>query len=179
MDDEELLTLLGAEPDPIIGARVLSRSRTSVARRVAANRAMLRKALVPRTPGVPMPGGRNVPLGFTPIQFTPATALQQNLVARTQVPFRGQRLLLDIVRSAAGVGGLITVTSILVGQKNMLGSAQPIVAAAFDIDATYVQLDIDAATPGIDIVVGIQLSVVPGAGATVDVGGTLFGLSIG
>jgi len=178
--DEDFITLLGAlGADPILGARAPGRSRVALSRRVAANRAALVKALVPKTPGVNKPGARNIPLGFTPIVFTPTTALNQNLVAQTQRPFRGQRLVLDLVPSAAGVGGLVTVTSIMVGQVNMLASAQPIIAAAFVNNATYVQLDIDAATPGIIITIGIQIGVVPGAGATLSVGATLFGLAVG
>jgi len=179
--DDDILTLLGAlGADPILGARAPARSRVAVARRVSQNRANLVRALVPKTPGVNKPGARNIPLGFTPLVFTALTAMNQNLVAQTQRPFRGQRLVLELVPSAAGVGGLVTVTSIMVGQVNMLASAQPIIASAFSNNATYVQLDIDAAVPGIIITIGITIgAVIPVAPAQLAVGATLFGLAIG
>jgi hypothetical protein len=175
MDDSEVIELLGAlQQDPILGARVPAKRGGTMAARQA-----LVSALVPRTPGVPKPGAREFPLGFTPIQFGAATALTQNLVARPQRPHKGTRLVLDIVRSAAGSGGLITVSSFFVGQNNQLQSAQPIIAQAFVSDSTYVMLNLDPAVPGIDIVVGITLSAAPGAGETVDVGGALWGIAIG
>jgi len=182
MYDDEQIELLGAlmedDEDPILGARRMTRVPARRGGSRAARRALV-KALVPSTPGVPKPGFREFPLGFAPIQFTPTSGLTLNLVAQPQRPHKGTRLVLDIVRSAAGSGGLITVSSILVGQQNQLQSAQPIIAAAFEQDSTYVQLALDAATPGIDVIIGVTCSAAPGAGETVDVGGALWGTAIG
>ncbi len=176
MDEDayELLGELMADDDPVLGAR-FSRARGGSRRA----RAALAKALVPRTPGVPKPGFREFPLGFEPVQFTNTSALTLNLVAEPQRPHKGTRLVLDIVRSAAGAGGLITVSTLLVGQNNQLQSAEPIIAAAFDVDATYVQLSLDPAGPGLRVIVGITCSAQPGVGETVDVGGALWGSAIG
>lgn len=173
MSDDELIELLGIDEDPLLGARVPSRR----GRRI--NRSELRRALVPKTPGVARPGGRLLMLGFDPIQFTDASALTLFLTAEPQRPFKGGRLVIDAVRSASGIGGLLTVSSFMVGQVNQLVSAEPIILAAFEPDATLVEIGIDPATPGIDIIIGITCSVAPTTAATVDVGAALFGLSVG
>jgi len=173
--DDDVIELLGMiSQDPILGRRVPSR-RGGTSRM----RAALHKALVPVTPGVPKPGAREFPLGFAPIQFVNAGPQQLDLVALPQRPHKGTRLVLDIAESVAGVGGLITVDSLLVGQANQLQSAEPIIAGAFANDSTYVMLNLDPATPGIRIVVRINITGVLGIGETVDVGGALWGVAIG
>ena len=101
------------------------------------------------------------------------------MVAEPQRPFKGGRLVIDAVRSAAGIGGLLVVSSFTVGQVNQLVSAEPIILAAFEPDATLVEISVDPATPGIDIIIQITVSVAPTTAETVDVGACLFGLSVG
>jgi len=170
--EDELVELLGID-DPLLGARVPSRR----GRRIS--RTELRRALVPKTPGVARPGGRLLMLGFEPVQFTNTSALTLNLTAEPQRPFKGGRLVIDAVRSAAGSGGLLTVSQFQVGQVNQLVSQEPIILAAFEPDATLVEISVDPATPGIDITLSITASAQPGVGETVDIGACLFGLSVG
>ncbi len=172
--DEEEIELLGE----LVGA---PRRRRSSARRRPRSmlRAQLRRALIPKTPGVPSPGGRQQPLGFTPMQFTATSALILELVADPDRPFKGMRLVIDVVRSASGSGGLITLRRFDIGGKNQLVSRQPVTANAFEVDATLVELALDPLTPGVPSVLEIQASAQPGTGETVDIGATLFGLSIG
>lgn len=173
-----MIELLGAmNEDPILGAR---RSRVPARRGGSARmRQALYKHLVPRSPGVPKPGFREFPLGFEPVQFTDSSNLTLFLVAHPQRPHKGTRLVLDIVRSADGIGGLITVSSFMIGENSQLQSAEPIIAASFDTDSTYVQLSCDPASVGNIITIGITCSVQPTAAATVDVGGALWGSAIG
>jgi hypothetical protein len=180
-DDDEAIELLGAimeDEDPILGLRVpRGRALAPRARRRAARRAMV-KALVPRTPGVPKPGGREQVLGFEPVQFDNTSALILELTAEPDRPFKGRRLIIEAVRSAAGSGGLLTVRRFDIGGKNQLSSREPVLFAAFQPDATLSILLLDPITPGVPAVLEVEASAQPGVGETVDVGATLYGLSI-
>lgn len=179
LDDEEIELLgevLGLD-DAIIGARRRRRGgRRGGSRRM--RRAALKQALVPKTPGVPTPGGRQQPLGYSPVQFTDASALILELVANPDRPFKGFRLVIVAVRSAAGIGGLLTLRRFDIGGKNQIASREPIVLDAFAHDATLVELALDPLTPGVPSVIEVQASVQPTTAATVDIGAALFGPSI-
>lgn len=184
-EEEEHLELLGAimDEDPILGQRRLRRLMRRPKRRrvrtVRRARAALKKALVPATPGVPKPGKRGQPLGFTPVQFTNTSALILELEADPDRPFQGERILIEAVRSVAGSGGLLTVRRIDIGGKNQLVSREPAILGSFAADATFVELELDPVTPGVTCVIEVQASAQPGVGETVDIGATMFGKSIG
>lgn len=179
MEELELLGELMGE-DPILGQRTRLHTRIPAGRAGGAMsaRARLAKALVSKTPGVPKPGGRELPLGFTPIQATNTSALAFNLTANPQVPIKGRRLVVDVVRSAAGSGGLITVTDIRVGQRSQMVSAQPLTVTTFGAGSFGVDMALDPAEPGIVITLSVAFSAQPGVGETVDVAATLIGLAI-
>jgi hypothetical protein len=180
-EDVEAIELLGAlmdDEDPILGLRVPRGRGIGPRRRRRVARKALAKALVPRTPGVPAPGGREQPLGFEPIQFTDASALILEMVCEPDRPFKGRRLIIDAVRSAAGIGGLLTVRRFDIGGKNQLASREPVTITAFQPDATLSILLLDPITPGVPGVLEIEASVQPTTSATVDVGAALYGLSI-
>lgn len=179
--EDEAIELLGAimgEDDPILGVRVRRGRGIAPRRRRRAARKALVKALVPKTPGVPEPGGREQPMGFSPVQFTDASALILELEANPDRPFKGRRLIVEAVRSASGIGGLLTVRRFDIGGKNQLVSREPVIFGAFQADATLSILLLDPITPGVPAVLEVEASVQPTAAATVDVGATLYGLSI-
>lgn len=185
--DMEELELLGElmgdddEEDPILGQRSPLHRRISArrggSRRIQSSRARIRKALVPKTPGVPKPGGREQPLGFTPVQFTDSSALVFNLTAEPQVPLKGRRLIIDVVREA-GEGGLITIVDLKVGQRSQLISAQPLIVAGYGPTAFGVDMALDPAVPGTVVTLTVACSAQPGSAKTVDIGAMIIGLSI-
>lgn len=184
MDESDYndLQLLGALPmelmgddDDDIGAFAVSR-RGMVSRTGLRARGQLRRVLIPKVPGAPEPGGRIQPLGFTPIQFVNAGATTLNTTASPQVPVKGGRFVVDIVRSA-GDGGLVTLDSLQVGQRNQLASSQPVAASSFQPTAFGTGVSIDPAGPGITISADFSITASPGVGNTVDVQATIIGLA--
>jgi hypothetical protein len=168
-----------------IGARRARRGR-QMARRGGGGRQMARRGvsvparrLIPRVPGVPMPGARLQPLGFGSSAFTAASGTVLALQATPQRPFKGQRLVVDITRTGASATGLVTITRLDVGTANQLVSSGALGAAAFAATAFDVNLQLDPATPGILIVVQFAISVAPGAADRVDFSATMFGTAVG
>lgn len=137
------------------------------------------RRLIPRVPGVPMPGARLQPLGFGASAFLAASGLILTLQAQPQRPFKGQRLVVDITRTGATATGLVTVTRLDIGTTNQLVSSGALAAAAFAATAFDVNLQLDPATPGIIITVQFAISVAPGAADRVDFSATMFGTAIG
>lgn len=137
------------------------------------------RRLIPRVPGVPATGARLQPLGLGSSAFTAASGTSIALTARPQRPFKGQRLVIDITRTGASATGLVTITRLDVGTANQLVSSGALIAAAFAASAFDVNMQLDPATPGIDITVQFAISVAPGAADRVDFGGVIVGTSIG
>lgn len=165
-DDEEYL---GAP----VRRRVAARS-VAIARPVAhAAKAQLAQPM----PGVPKAGPRIEPLGFPILTFTNASGLTLVATTRPQKPFKGSRLVLDIARTGVGATGLISVASLKVGARDVLVNANPIGAGTFAPNAFGVELMMDEAVPGIDVVLTLTCSVAPGAGERIDVNGTVLGMT--
>lgn len=137
------------------------------------------RRLIPRVPGVPMPGARLQPLGFGASAFTAASGTTLSLQATPQRPFKGQRLVVDITRTGASATGLVTITRLDVGTANQLVSSGSLSAAAFAATAFDVNLQLDPATPGILIVVQFTISAAPTMTDRVDFSATMFGTSVG
>lgn len=166
-----------------IGARRARRGRQMVRSR---GRAPARRGvsvparrLIPRVPGVPMPGARLQPLGFGASAFTAASGTVLALQASPQRPFKGQRLVVDITRTGASATGLVTITRLDVGTANQLVSSGALGAAAFAATAFDVNLQLDPATPGILIVVQFSISAAPAGADRVDFSATMFGTAVG
>lgn len=140
-------------------------------------RVMAAQVITPAAPGVPKPGPREEPLGFPAFAFVNAGATSVAQTTRPQKPFKGARLVIDIARTGATATGLITVVSLLIGSRNVLVNANPIGAAAFAANAFGVQLSMDEAVPGIDIVLTLATSAAPGVGDRIDVAATIIGLT--
>lgn len=137
-------------------------------------------ALTPPIAGVPKPGARLEPLGFPAFAFVVGGATTITQQATPQKPFKGSRLVIDTARTNAGASasGLVTVTSLKVGVREVLVSAQPIGAGSFAPNAFGVELMMDEAVPGVLITLTLAISAAPTVvGDRVDCAGTIIGLS--
>jgi hypothetical protein len=161
------------------GRRGRGRGRSAASRGMQRRGGVPARRLIPRVPGVPMPGARLQPLGFGSSAFTVASGTVLSLTASPQRPFKGQRLVVDITRTGASATGLITITRLDVGTANQLVSSGPLAAAAFAATAFDVNLELDPATPGILIVVQLAISVAPAGADRVDFAAVMFGTAVG
>jgi hypothetical protein len=132
--------------------------------------------------GVPNFGPREEPIGVAPVganfySFTAASGLTLTGVAQPQKAFKGRRLILDIARTGATSTGLVFVVDIKVGQRPVPVSAQPVGAGAFGATAFGVDLMLDTAVPGIIITIVLSISSAPTTTDTVNVSGTIIGLT--
>lgn len=146
-------------------------------RRIAAKRNLAR-AIIPKIPGTPAAGGREWPLGFGAFQFVNAGATTATLTANPQRAFQGQRLVVVVARGGGAVS-LVTITSLQVGSLNQLVSAQALPAEGFAPGSFQTVLDLDPATPGIEITLNLAVSPPLAVGETIDVSAMLIGTSIG
>lgn len=125
--------------------------------------------------GVPDAGPRIEPLGFTTIAFV-AGNLTLTATASPQKPFKGSRLVIAENRTATAVG-LVSLSSLRIGVREVMVSAQPVPIAAFSPTAFGVELMLDECGPGIIITATFVISVTPAGAEVVSVGATIMGLS--
>jgi hypothetical protein len=125
--------------------------------------------------GIVTPGPRIEPLGFTAVQFTAASGLILQATGRPQKPFKGSRLV--VVDQRLGTGGLVSITSLKIGVREVLVSTQGIPAQAFAPNAFGIELMMDEAGPGIEIVATYVISAAPAGADVVNVGTTVMGMS--
>ncbi len=159
-----------------VGARRrMNRGRS----RMAARNSVPARQLIPNVPGVPMPGVRLQPLGLGATAFTATSGTLLTLQASPQRPFQGQRLILDITRTGATSTGLVTVSRLDVGTDNQLVGSGAISANAFQPTAFDANVRLAPATPGVNITVQLGTTLAPTAPDRIDVGGTIFGTTVG
>lgn len=179
LDDEDI-ELLGEllGDDPILGQRAALHRRIR-GRTGTRARARVRRAMVPKTPGVPTPGARELFLPFPAIQFTNTSALVLTMTSRPQRPFKGRRLVITATRSAGAAAIAVAVANLTVGavQQPVATGLTPV--ETFAGGSFGVDLALDPATPGVEIVLTIQALAQPGVGETIDVTAVLIGLAIG
>lgn len=137
------------------------------------------RQLIPAVPGVPQPGVRLQPLGLGATAFTATSGTILQLQASPQRPFKGLRLILDITRTGASSTGLVTVTRLDVGTDNQLVGSGAITASAFQATAFDANISLAPATPGVNITVQLAISAAPTMTDRVDIGGTIFGTTVG
>lgn len=164
----ELADMVGARRRPM-GRRGLPRGARSVPART----------LIPSVPGVPATGVRLQPLGLGATAFTATSGTILQLQASPQRPFKGQRMILDITRTGASATGLVTVTRLDVGTDNQLVGSGAISASAFSPTAFDANISLAPATPGVNITVQLAISAAPTMTDRVDIGGTIFGTTVG
>ena len=157
--------------DSVLGADVLGMSLVGAARRpraVARRAAPARAAAAakPRwrnelAPGVPVPG-----YGVFPIPLTPATnngtftgpggtpASVTNIEYRTvaQIPFRGERLLARVTRSAGAAASQVFATNgVHIGIRPQIGVLGPMNLEDYGANAFGVRMVMQPATQGAEI----------------------------
>lgn len=158
-----------------VGAVRRRRAAKQMTRRPANNMARL----VPRIPGVPSINDRLQPLGLGATAFTATSGTLLSLTASPQRPFLGQRLILDVTRTGTTSTGLVTISRLDVGTDNQLVGSGAISANAFGPTAVDANISLAPATPGVTITVQMNISAAPTTTDRVDVGGTIFGTTIG
>jgi len=176
-DDDDMDDIMGEDDEDLLGAPIRLRARFR--RRKRTRRKQIRQSLRQPYPGATGAGGpKQYPLGFPALQFVNAGATTLQAQSNPQRPFRGQRLIIDVVRSAGAAGILVTLDSFNVGQNPCLLNANPVSADAFRPDAVSTLLAMPPAEPGINLTAQYTVSVGPGVGETVDVATTVIGLTI-
>ena len=125
-------------------------------------------------PGVMLPTEQLLPLGFLPeggsFSFVNAGPTSLTFVAQPQKPFRGERLIIDVAKTAGAAGNTVNVNILAVGTDLQIVSAAPFPAVAFSPTAFGVRLALTAAQPGIRISLGVEIigpALPPGESVTV------------
>lgn len=176
--------VLGDDDFATVGAARRNRMAIAFGRRAKARAVMLGRRPAWRrelAPGVPLPGEGLEPIPLVPSAgggiFDPALGAI-TYQARPQRPFRSERLVATIRRSAGALGVSVQCQAIFVGAT--LGQAQ---VGAIDLDiftpgAFGVRLCLPQAEPGVDIV--LPCSVLPAvpAGESVSVALVLLGRTV-
>jgi hypothetical protein len=118
------------------------------------------------------------PLGLGAAQLTNAVAVV-TLSAQPQRPFRGERLLISLARSAGALVVPVRVSEFKIGENSQLVGAGALPAEAFSPDAFGVRLAMSPSAPGILINLRIETDVgaVP-AGETITVTAAIIGRAV-
>jgi hypothetical protein len=115
-----------------------------------------------QAPGVMAPTEQLLPLGFQSLDsgftFVSGGGTTKAFLARPQKPFRGERLLVVVTKSAGAAATQVLIGSIFVGTDLQVVSAAPLPAEVFGATAFGVRLAMTSAQPGIDIFVNTALS---------------------
>lgn len=124
-------------------------------------------------PGGPVDAQLMSPLGIGAGTLS-SVALVLLLTAKPQRPFRGERLVVDIRRSAGAVNVNVRITDFKIGENSQLVGSNALPADTFSPLAEGVRLALTPATPGVDIVLRFETTAVP-VGETVDVSAAIIG----
>jgi hypothetical protein len=105
------------------------------------------------------------------------TVTEKPMEAEPQAAFRGRRLVIAQAKSSGATGVLVTITSPLnvSGMPQTPAPDSPAPVEMFDAATTYSMLDLQIATSGTKITLGISVSAIPASGQTVAVSAGLYG----
>jgi hypothetical protein len=182
-DDEIGWDVLGARPVHRAAARHPLHQRMNIRQVAAAKRMQRANAAVEElenhsgVQGVPSRQPVVEPLGFTVVTFTAASGTTLQATATPQKKMKGNRLVIDEVRSATAVG-LVTLASLKIGTREVLVSAQPVPARMFAPGAFGVALRLVEAGPGIIITATFVISAAPAGADTVTVSAAMNALTM-
>lgn len=135
--------------------------------------------IMPSIPGAPAIGIKLQPLGFSTVAFTATSGTALSATTRPQKPFKGRRLVVDLVRTGATATGLVTITSITVGVQNQLVSTGAVGVGAFAATAFDCNVELSACSSALDIAVNYAISAAPTMTDRVDIATTVFGETVG
>lgn len=173
--DDDVMELGDDELGALRGRRGHHAHRHVKHRRTAIAAATLRD--VGGMTGLPQRQAVIEPLGFTVVTFTAASGTTLQATATPQKPMKGSRLLIAEVRAATATG-LVSLTSLKIGQREVLLSAQGVPIAGFANNAVGVALQLVEAHPGIIITATYVISAAPVMAETVTVGTMINALSM-
>lgn len=127
--------------------------------------------------GQSMPGTLLSYMGLGSHVFLPAAATTVAFDVEPQSAFRGRRLVIAQAKTTGAAGILVTVTTALTvsGMPQTPNPSQPAPAEMFSPDATYSMLDLQIATSGTSITLGLSISAAPATGESVAVSAGLYG----
>lgn len=139
----------------------IPRTSMSPSASAAAARANHVASLVrPDVPGTPARDAAMLPAGFPVFSFALATGT--NIISQQlniQTPFRGQRLVAQVIRSGTSAQTTAPLIAIFqVGQKPVLTSPSPVPLEIFAQNAFDTNLLLPPTVPGVIYTLGIQLS---------------------
>lgn len=121
-------------------------------------------------------------MGFGAKLFRVGDPTSAQLVGEPQIPFRPERLVVEVQRRGVGAQGIaVLLNDLKVGNKSQFPSSAAISAEAFRFDSWGTELSLDSAQPGVKIVLDISLTGAVGGGAPDDVlvvAATMFGTAI-
>lgn len=109
--------------------------------------------------------GDREPLGLGTTTFLPAAATALTLSGTPLKRFKGDRLVIDITRSAATVTGLVAITSMFAGAANAMPTGvTSMPAAAYNPNAINNRWAFPWVEASVPITMGISISASPPAG---------------
>lgn len=113
--------------------------------------------------GAPVDGELMSPLGLEAVGAGALTAAAPLVVFRAnpQRPFRGERLIISLARTAGAANVGVGIDNFKIGENSQLVGSGLVPAEAFGPDSFGVRLAMSAAEPGIDIEITLT-AVVPG-----------------
>lgn len=115
--------------------------------------------------GAPVDGELMSPLGLEPFDPTAPALTAANptvrFVANPQRPFRGERLIISLARTAGALAVAVGIDQFKIGENSQLVGDGLVPAETFAPDAFGVRLAMSAAEPGVLVVVTLT-AVVPG-----------------
>jgi len=147
LDDDESA---GAEYELISGAAAQNqklRARNAMLQRALAEKIAQGSTLVKERP---INKGRTVPLGFdseTPID----PGMQRRIITRPQVVFKGLRPVVS-----PDIAGSFLIQDIIVGKNSQFAASGGIPARTFEGNSFGVELDLDTAQIGQDVIMVVQ-----------------------
>lgn len=132
-------------------------------------------------PGVAAPGARRLTLGMPPAAFPALTAINTIVAVQSnpQRPFRGERLIVNVLRSnGAGAVG-IQIQDIRCGTASQLAGVAGISADAFPPNAIDSTMVLDPIQPGVNFTIQYTNLLAVPTGESVVVQSTIVGQAVG
>jgi hypothetical protein len=116
------------------------------------------------------------PLGLGGVTFVNGGPTTLQLIARPQRAFRGERLVISQQKAlSAGQFRQVAIVDIKVGDVSQKVGGGSLPVEVFASDAFGVRLMLDAAVPGVDITLTLDIGVAPNVGDFISIAGALIG----
>lgn len=120
-------------------------------------------------------GAKRQALGFGAHTFAAGGATEFQMTALPQVPFRVDRLVIIVTRTAGAAGIGCLVNDVRVGTKSQFAGTASLPAEMFAVNAIGMALKGDTAQPGNTITIDVAVTAAPGGADTVIVQPSIMG----